>query len=220
MPIYTRTGDFGETSLFGGKRVWKFDDIVDLYGLIDELNSFIGLIVSIVAVLEVQEFLREIQKDLFTMGSFFAGGNVRLHQIKNRVEEMEARIDKMDDTLPSLHQFILPGGTKLSSLIHIARSVARRVERKAVYVLKHCSDHPEIDTFDSAQTRRSVWLRLSSAECPTLSGVERVDKKQLEKIIQYLNRLSDFLFILARFVNRQENVVEMVWDGMKKENRV
>jgi len=183
--IYTRTGDFGETSLFGGKRVWKSDDIVDLYGLIDELNSFIGLIVSIVTVVEVQEFLREIQKDLFTMGSFFAGENVRLFQIKNRVEEMEARIDKMDDNLPSLHQFILPGGTKLSSLIHIARSVARRVERKAVYILKHYSDHPEIE------------------------------KKQMEPIIQYLNRLSDFLFILARFVNKQENITEMVWEGKK-----
>jgi len=206
MAIYTRTGDFGETTLFGGKRVWKSDDIVDLYGLIDELNSFIGLIVSIVTVVEVQEFLREIQKDLFTMGSFFAGENVRLFQIKNRVEEMEARIDKMDDTLPSLHQFILPGGTKLSSLIHIVRSVARRVERKAVYVLKHYSDHPEIDTFDSAQTRSSV---------STLSGVERVEKKQMEPIIQYLNRLSDFLFILARFVNKQENITEMVWEGKK-----
>ena len=188
--IYTRTGDFGETSLFGGKRVWKSDDIVDLYGLIDELNSFMGLIVNIVTVVEVQEFLREIQKELFIMGSFFAGENVHLHQMKHRVEEMEARIDKMDDTLPSLHQFILPGGTKLASLIHVARSVARRVERKAVYVLKQCPDHPAIE------------------------------KKQMESIIQYLNRLSDFLFIFARFVNKQENVVEMVWDGMKKENRV
>lgn len=185
MPIYTRTGDLGETSLFGGKRVFKSDDIVDLYGLIDELNSTLGLVVSMVESVTVKEFLRDIQKDLFTMGSFFAGAKVDFHFITSRVSEMEARIDKMDDTLDPLHTFILPGGTLLASQIHITRSVARRVERKAVFVLKHYAE-PEFNPL------------------------------QLEKIIQYLNRLSDFLFILARFVNKEEHVVEIGWEGNKR----
>lgn len=186
MPVYTRTGDFGETSLFGGKRVLKCDDVVDLYGLVDELNSSIGLVISMLSSPLAQEFLREIQKDLFSIGSFLAGG-VRLdsHEITKRVSEMEARIDTMDESMKPLHRFILPGGTPLAAFIHTTRSITRKVERKAVYVLKQCS-HPEVDPV------------------------------QLEKMIQYLNRLSDFLFILARFVNKEENMVEIEWTGNKK----
>jgi len=185
MSIYTRTGDFGETSLFGGKRVPKYDDVVGLYGLIDELNSFIGLIVSVITVMEVQEFLQKIQKDLFVLSSFFAGATVDFYHIEKRVKEMEARIDQMDEKLTPLHQFILPGGTMLASFIHITRSMARRVERKAVYVLKHVPDCPKLDT------------------------------SKTDIILKYLNRLSDFFFILARFVNKQENAIETVWDGKK-----
>jgi len=186
MPIYTRTGDLGETSLFGGKRVFKYDEIVNLCGLIDELNSSIGLVASMVPSGDVQKFLQEIQKDLFSMGSCLAG-SLRLdsHSIVKRVGEMETRIDKMEDTLKPLHQFILPGGIPLSAVIHITRSVTRRVERKAVYVLKQCS-YPEIDIM------------------------------QLENSIQYLNRLSDYFFVLARFVTHQEHGVEIAWEGIKK----
>jgi cob(I)alamin adenosyltransferase len=183
MPIYTRTGDFGETSLFGGKRVWKYDDLVGIYGLIDELNSSIGLIISMISVVEVHGFLQKIQKDLFVLGSFFAGATVDFYHIEKRVKEMEARIDQMDEKLSPLHQFILPGGTVLASFIHITRSTARRVERKTVYVLKHSPD-------------RSI-----------------LDAGKTDIILKYLNRLSDFFFILARFVNKQENAIETVWDG-------
>ena len=185
MSVYTRTGDFGETSLFGGKRVLKCDDIVDLYGLIDELNSFIGLLVSEMAIVEVQNFLEEIQRDLFTIGSFVAGKSTDLSDIGKRVKEIEARIDTMDKSLPPLRTFILPGGSNHASLIHVARSVSRRVERKAVCILTVCDQHPNIE------------------------------KKHMEKVIQYLNRLSDFLFVLARFVNQQEHGIEVVWKSEK-----
>jgi cob(I)alamin adenosyltransferase len=186
MSIYTRTGDLGETSLFGGKRVLKCDDIVNLYGLIDELNSSIGLVISMLSAVSAEEFLRDIQKDLFSIGSFLAGGSqLNVHELMKRVGEMEVRIDTMEKKLKPLHRFILPGGTPLASYIHLSRSVTRRVERKAVYVLKECH-HPEIDII------------------------------QLEKVIQYLNRLSDFLFVLARLVNKEENMVEREWVGQKK----
>ena len=168
----------------------KCDDLVDFYGSIDELNSSIGLIISMAPVVEVQEFLLGIQRDLFTIGSFFTGGAVDVQHIGKRVEEMEARIDKMDNSLPPLHQFILPGGTTLASFIHISRSLARRVERRAVFMYKNDSAHAELH------------------------------KNQMKKIIMYLNRLSDFLFILARFVNRQENVIETVWEGTNKEEKM
>ena len=190
MSVYTRTGDQGETSLFGGKRVLKCSELIDLYGLIDELNSSIGLIIGLISIGEVKKFLQQVQRDLFTIGSFIAGATVDFRHIEIRVKEMEIRIDSMDKTLTPLQHFILPGGTKTAAYIHIVRSVTRRAERNAVFVLKQCSNHPEIY------------------------------KKQSEKIIQYFNRLSDFLFILARFVNKQENGAEMVWDGTKKENRV
>lgn len=185
MSIYTRTGDFGETSLFGGKRVWKHDDLVDIYGSIDELNSSIGLIISLISVFEVQEFLQKIQKDLFVLGSFFAGASVDFSHIKKRVKEMEARIDEMDESLSPLHQFILPGGTMLGSFIHMTRSIARKVERKAVYILKHSPERKILDL------------------------------KETDFILMYVNRLSDFFFILARFINKEENAVETVWDGKK-----
>jgi len=189
MSIYTRTGDLGETSFFGGKRVLKCDDLVDFYGSIDELNSSIGLITSMAPVVEVQEFLREIQRDLFTIGSFFTGGTDDLHHIEKRVEEMEVRIDTMDNTLSPIHQFILPGGTPLASFIHISRSLARRVERRAVFMYKNDSAYREIH------------------------------KDEMKKIIMYLNRLSDFLFVLARFVNKEENMTEITWEGNKKGKR-
>lgn len=185
MKIYTRTGDFGETSLFGGKRVKKCNDVVDLYGLIDELNCTIGVVVSMMESPEVKEFLRDIQRDLFSMGSFFAGSKIDGTLLQKRVKEMEARIDIMDNAMPALRQFILPGGTQLASFVHLTRSVTRRVERKAVFVLTHCSDYSHLN------------------------------QKYVEQSVTYLNRLSDFLFVLARFINKEENTIEIVWQSKK-----
>ncbi len=119
MPIYTRTGDNGTTALFGGKRVSKSDPRVDLYGSIDELNSWLGLFNDKRLVI--------IQSDLFTIGSVLAGWNGKLDFIDARVDEMEEWIDAMDKKLPPLTNFILPSGH-----MHIARNVCRRIERLAV----------------------------------------------------------------------------------------
>ena len=187
MPIYTRTGDTGLTSLFGGKRVLKCEELVDVYGSIDELNSWVGLIASQLAVPDVQQFLAIIQSDLFVIGSFFAGSRVDLDMVDGRVKEMEARIDALEKELPKLRNFILPGGSQLGSLMHVARSICRRVERQTV-----------------ALAQKSA--RNASA---SVAGGENVDPV----IIKYLNRLSDLFFMLARFINKQSETPEIIWRG-------
>lgn len=132
MPIYTKTGDTGSTSLFGGKRVLKCEELVDVYGSMDELNSWIGKVASDFEAPDVQMFLSSIQSDLFTIGSNLVAWKADLKELPRRVGEMEERIDVLDDTLPKLTNFILPGGTKLASEIHLARAVCRRVERQTV----------------------------------------------------------------------------------------
>lgn len=178
MPIYTRTGDSGTTSLFGGKRVLKCEELVDVYGSIDELNSWIGHVVSQLEVPEVQLFLEKIQSDLFTIGSTLAGWTGDLEPLETRVAEMEARIDALEQKLPKLTNFILPGGVSLGAHTHIARSICRRVERETV----------------------------------SLAQKQEVDMR----IIKYFNRLSDLLFMLARFINKQAGAPEVVWKGIKK----
>ena len=168
MPIYTRTGDDGTTSLFGGKRVLKCEELVDVYGSIDELNSWMGLINA-----QLKIPLSDIQSDLLTIGSTLAGGKLNLQFLASRITDMEKDIDRMDTKLPELTNFIFPGGSELASQIHITRSICRRVERQTV----------------------------------ALSKKQQVDPV----IIKYLNRLSDLLFTLARFINKQGNIKEVVW---------
>jgi cob(I)alamin adenosyltransferase len=161
MPIYTRTGDDGTTALFGGKRVFKSDPRVELYGSLDELNSWLGVFND--------EHLVVIQKDLCTIESVVAGWQGNIQTIIPRISEMESWIDGMDTKLPKLTNFILP-----NSYMHVARSVCRRVERKAVQ--------------------------------------QHVDPV----IIHYLNRLSDLLFTLARYINMQGNIKDVVWSGIPR----
>ncbi len=175
MPIYTRTGDTGSTSLFGAKRVLKCHELVDVYGSIDELNSWVGLVAAQIESPDVQQFLSTVQSDLFAIGSTLASWKGDLEDLEKRVDEMEARIDAMEKDLPKLHNFILPGGSELGALVHLARGVCRRVERQTV----------------------------------ALTQKEEVDPR----IIKYLNRLSDLLFMLARFINKQENIAEVTWKG-------
>jgi cob(I)alamin adenosyltransferase len=185
MSIYTRTGDTGETSLFGGKRVLKSSSLVEAYGLIDELNSHIGFIASTIDVFDVLDFLHIIQSDLFTIGSFLAGfKNRKLDMLSKRVSDFEKRIDLMEKDLPELHTFILPGGTTLGSSIHIARSICRRAERQIVYVYQSKNEESSHINTDDFHT-----------------------------IIKYINRLSDFFFVLGRFVNHAAGVDEVVWKG-------
>jgi cob(I)alamin adenosyltransferase len=178
MPIYTRTGDEGKTSLFGGKRVLKCEELVDVYGSLDELNSWVGLIASQIESPGVSQFLMDIQSDLFTIGSTLAGWKGDLSMLPTRVKEMEDRIDAMEQDLPALRNFILPGGSQLGALTHVARGICRRVERQTV----------------------------------ALREKEKVDAR----ILVYLNRLSDLLFQLARFINKNEQKEEVAWRGIPR----
>lgn len=144
MPIYTRTGDTGTTALFGGKRVLKCEELIDVYGSIDELNSWVGYIASQIEVAEVQLFLQTIQSDLFTIGSVLAGWKGDLNILEGRTREMEARIDIMEKELPALKNFILPGGSPLGAYTHITRGICRRVERQAVALMQKQEVNPTI----------------------------------------------------------------------------
>ncbi len=178
MKIYTKTGDEGTTSLFGGKRVPKFHLRIDAYGTVDELNSYLGLITDQEVNNIRTSFLRGIQEELFIIGSHLAAEPGKEHKYlppltEDMVEKLEREIDKMDAELPSLKSFILPGGHPSISFCHVGRCICRRAERLCVNL-----DHHE-----------------------KLSPV----------IIKYLNRLSDFLFILARKMGQELNVEEIQW---------
>jgi cob(I)alamin adenosyltransferase len=181
MPIYTRTGDTGMTSLFGGKRVLKCEELVDAYGSMDELNSWIGLVISELKQDYLRALLTNVQSDLFTMGCHLAGWKTPLDVLPTRVTEMEVQIDAMEEGLPELKNFILPGGSSASSRVHLARSICRRVERQIV----------------------------------ALSKKQTVEKE----IIQYLNRLSDLFFVLARFINKNDNIEEVIWSGIPRSKK-
>lgn len=184
MPIYTRTGDKGETSLFGGKRVSKSSLRVEAYGSVDELNSMIGLVLSSrYQVLSIKKELIKIQNDLLEIGSQLANSssakNALLAQsLKQRVLEFEDIIDTLTEQLPTLRNFILPGGGKGGSLLHVSRTVSRRAERRIV----------------------------------ELQEKEKVN----EGIIMYMNRLSDLLFTMARYVNYKEKKKETIWSSYAK----
>jgi len=178
MHIYTKFGDSGDTSLLSGKKVPKSNIRVDAYGNVDELNAFLGLIIAFSDLETVKKPLIQVQKDLFIVGAQLSCQNSsvktpRLNEI--RIAELEKAIDKMEEDLPALHHFILPGGSKTASMIHLARTVCRRAERRVV----------------------------------ALSKEEKIDVK----LIVYLNRLGDYLFMLARMVNRKKRIDETVWKG-------
>ena len=144
MPIYTRTGDTGTTALFGGKRVLKCEELVDVYGSIDEVNSWVGYIAAELTTPDVQQFLETIQSDLFTIGSTLAGWKGDLSPLESRIKEMEKRIDLMEKDLSVLRNFILPGGSPLGAHIHIARAICRRVERQTVALMQKQEVDPMI----------------------------------------------------------------------------
>jgi cob(I)alamin adenosyltransferase len=182
MKIYTKTGDIGETSLFGGRRVLKSELRIEAYGTVDELNSWIGLLRDVQTNTGYKDLLKEIQDRLFTLGASLAAdparGNLKkpdLHE--SDIELLEKAIDKMDEELEPLKNFILPGGHVHVSYCHLARTVCRRAERLCV-ALHH-----------SVQTESAEILIA----------------------IKYLNRLSDYLFTLSRKMAKDLGAEEVNW---------
>jgi cob(I)alamin adenosyltransferase len=184
MRIYTKTGDGGETSLFGGRRVKKDNLRIEACGSVDELNSVIGVVRSMRVFREVDKVLEGVQNDLFVLGADLAtplrkakkrAGEARVQG--SHVKAIEGIIDRIQAKLPPLRRFVLPGGSSPASHLHLARAVCRRAERRVV--------------------------KLSQRE--TLNPIS----------IAYMNRLSDLLFVLARFVTRKAKAAEVRWRGVK-----
>lgn len=181
--IYTKTGDKGETSLFGGRRLPKYHLRIDTYGTVDELNAFIGLVSDHVQNEKIEAELKAIQDLLFVIGANLAADPEQGGKVPDLKEAdilfLEQAIDQMEATLPALKHFILPGGHPAVSFCHVARCVCRRAERLVV----------------------------------ALAAEEVV----LDIIIRYLNRLSDYLFVLARKVGHDLGIPERKWEARKVE---
>lgn len=179
MKIYTKTGDRGSTSLFGGKRVDKNSARIEAYGCVDELNSLIGTVVAGNPPVDIMKKLIRVQGELFVLGTDLATPfdvKVKIPRVtKTFITRLEKEIDSFEKKLPLLNNFILPGGSKTGSRLHLARTVARRAERQIM----------------------------------DLAISEKINKLDLV----YTNRLSDWLFVLARYVNHQENIGEIIWKG-------
>ena len=178
MKIYTKTGDKGYTSLIGGTRVPKHHLRIESYGTVDELNSYIGLIRDQQISHHDKDMLKQIQDRLFTIGSSLAADPEKSKMIipdlyPEDIELLEKEMDRMNESLPELKHFILPGGSNAVSYCHIARCVCRRAERLTV----HLAEESTVD----------------------------------EKVNIYLNRLSDYLFTMARMIAYIDKVPENQW---------
>jgi cob(I)alamin adenosyltransferase len=178
MKVYTRKGDKGETSLIGGTRVAKYSLRIEAYGTVDELNSYVGLIRDQEIPQEQIDTLLEIQDRLFTLGSNLAADPVsskmKLPELKEEdITYLEQQIDLMDETLPAMKSFVLPGGHQSVSFCHVARCICRRAERRIIELAAH----------------------------------EPVDSI----IIAYMNRLSDYFFVLSRKLSQVLSAKEVAW---------
>ncbi len=185
MNIYTKTGDKGTTSLVGGKRVPKNHPRVEAYGDVDELISFIGIVISDADGLYEQETLRKIQENLMLVSAHFAsdGSAKKMKEIsESDIDFLEKEIDRMTAEMPPQTAFILPGDPRVASECHVARTICRRAERHALYIIDNTAE-------DNKDTSAS----------------------QLEIGIKYLNRLSDYLFALGRYFCFKSGVDETFW---------
>ena len=185
--IYTKRGDLGETDLGTGKRVPKDDPLLEASGTIDELNAWFGLARSNHPSEKVDQYLKRIQRELFELGADLASpwedrssaSERSLRLYPRHTTALEKEIDEMEQTLPKLHQFILPGGSELSSVLHLTRTVCRRAERRIVALVRSGQCNPEVQS--------------------------------------YMNRLSDWLFMLARYSNREAGQSDTVWQQDEEE---
>ena len=169
MTIYTRTGDDGDTALFGGGRVPKNNKRVEAYGEVDELNSFVGLALTSLADANVRRGLLLIQNDLFALGANLAtperdGSRPRTPDVPlARVEVMEHWIDQATEELPELRQFVLPGGTEAAAMLHVCRSVCRRAERAVVALgREELLDDGIVTYLNRLSDLLFVWARLEN----------------------------------------------------------
>ncbi|HQE11366.1 MAG TPA: cob(I)yrinic acid a,c-diamide adenosyltransferase [Flavipsychrobacter sp.] len=178
--IYTKTGDKGSTSLIGGVRVPKSHIRIEAYGTVDELNSYLGVVSDSLQDTLLKEWLREIQDRLFTIGSVLATNPDKEVKMKlpdlhdTDIEWLEKNIDTMNETLPEMRSFILPGGYLPASHTHVARCICRRAERICVGMVQQEDVVPDL-------------------------------------VIKYLNRLSDFLFVVARYISHIHHAEEIPW---------
>lgn len=179
VKIYTKTGDDGNTSLFGGERVRKDAARIEAYGTVDELNSVAGFAAAACTHDDISAMLREVQNALFVLGADLATplseDKVQVPRIgEQHVQALEMAIDTMEEKLEPIRFFILPGGSELGARIHLCRAVCRRAERSTVELaaLETLNDHD----------------------------------------VRYLNRLSDFFFVLARYANLSDGAPEIRWE--------
>jgi cob(I)alamin adenosyltransferase len=172
MPIYTKTGDTGGTALFGGKRVRKSSPQVEVYGLVDESTSFIGLVHASISDEEEKHILTDIQWDLYAVMAYFSGAKLKKEDVEKRIPVMEQMINHLEMTLPKLTRFVLPQGSEQTVRLHVARAVVRTTERRIVEFI----------------------------------GEKEETTSDDELIMQYINRLSDFLFMLARKYSIEEKI--------------
>lgn len=176
MKIYTKTGDAGQTGLFGGPRVAKDHARIEAFGTVDELNSALGMARTLAGAEPFDSLLRQIQCELFELGAQLATpGDSQERITREHVGTLETAIDELEATLEPLTSFILPTGTPLAAEFHVARTVCRRAERRVV----------------------------------TLAS--RLETTIPANAIEYLNRLGDLLFVLARAANRQAGLADDPW---------
>ncbi|NGP88205.1 cob(I)yrinic acid a,c-diamide adenosyltransferase [Fodinibius halophilus] len=177
MKIYTKRGDSGDTSLFGGERISKSAERIKAYGNVDELNSFVGLAASYDLSEQGTELLSTVQEMLFKLGADLAtppSSKTRIDRISEQdITFLEDAIDELEENLEPLKNFILPGGSQPGATLHVARTVCRRAERATVA----CQETDEIS----------------------------------DNCVKFLNRLSDFLFVIARYENKHAGVREESW---------
>lgn len=190
MRIYTKTGDSGQSSLFRGGRVPKDHLRLDAYGTLDELNAALGLALAALPELPsalaeaVAAQVRQVQRDLFCLGAELAtegGPKPAWHLVPEDVARLEDFIDRMDAELPPLTTFVLPGGHPVGAALHLARTVARRAERLMV----------------------GLWREVGVADEAAGRSPSEEEAEQAALGLRYINRLSDHLFVLARWTNHQ-----------------
>ena len=179
MKIYTKTGDAGDTGLFGGPRVRKDDVRIEAYGTVDELNAALGLARTELLPAAIEQCLLRVQSELFSVGAELATPEPEKHGTAligdAHITALEQAIDELEARLPPLKQFILPAGNRGAGLLHLARGICRRAERRVV----------------------------------TLAGSPAAHVS--DRIIRYLNRLGDFLFVAARAAGQEAGIAELPW---------